>query len=299
MERRMGPIDAPEELGRRDVLKVMAAAAFALPVQATSQAVESCGPKHPGFRVFDATAYRGKPELARLGIRPLHIIGHQTIWPRGASPTTPPQPQLVQAEVDRLPDDDRPIVLDYEMFPQTGADDVVRGSIGQLDRIVSLYRRLAPRRGFGYFGVLPIPDYPRSQVRGSRAYRQWQRDNDRSAALERRLDFLFPCLYTRDPDRAEWLAMASASICEARRLSRKPIYPFLWPEYHDGNRLLGGTLIDAEFWALQLDTVYRLADGLVIWGGYNIQADRPRDWNERAPWWQVTRQFLGGIRDEL
>ena len=50
--------------------------------------------------------------------------------------------------------------------------------------------------------------------------------------------------------------------------------------------------IDADFWRLQLETVAEHADGVVIWGGWDFDHNRPARWDERVPWWQATRASL-------
>jgi hypothetical protein len=75
-------------------------------------------------------------------------------------------------------------------------------------------------------------------------------------------------------------------------MSTKPVYVFLWPEYHDSNAALRGTQIDAKYWRTQLETARKFADGIVIWGGYDLLKNRPRKWNEEDAWWKETRNFL-------
>ena len=111
------------------------------------------------------------------------------------------------------------------------------------------------------------------------------------ASLQGSVDMLFPPAYTNDRDRQAWVSSTEQHICEARRLSSKPVYVFLWPEYHEGSRYRGEYLT-GDYWRLQLETAYRLADGVVIFGGYDVQANRPRRWDPRAPWYPVTLEFI-------
>jgi hypothetical protein len=78
---------------------------------------------------------------------------------------------------------------------------------------------------------------------------------------------------------------ALAILREARQYG-KPVYAFLWPRYHDSNRFIGGQPISRKFWRKQLETVYRHADGVVIW-----DYDRSL-WREYMPWWLETKAFL-------
>jgi hypothetical protein len=50
-----------------------------------------------------------------------------------------------------------------------------------------------------------------------------------------------------------------------------------------------------DFWQMELDVARRYADGIVLWGGYDLQNDHPRDWDETAPWWQVTKLFMSRV----
>ena len=51
---------------------------------------ESCPrPAQRPFRIFDATAYVGRPDMSRYGIEPIHIID-RGLWPDGANQAGPP-----------------------------------------------------------------------------------------------------------------------------------------------------------------------------------------------------------------
>jgi hypothetical protein len=140
----------------------------------------------------------------------------------------------------------------------------------------------------GYYGVPPIRDYWRAlDPPNSQPYRAWQSANDQLQPLANAVDALFPSLYTFYDDQDGWTQYAIANLSEARRLARgKPVYAFIWPQFHNSNPVLGLKLIPGEFWALQLQTIAQHADGVVIWGGWQVL------WDENAEWWQATRQFL-------
>src|SRR5205814_1590172 len=94
-------------------------------------------------------------------------------------------------------------------------------------------------------------------------------------------------------DSQGWVKYAQANIAEARRIAGgRPVYPFIWPQYHISNGRLGSQYIDGKFWSLQLHTLYADADGLVLWGGWDFAAKRHASWDENAAWWLATKQFL-------
>jgi hypothetical protein len=114
--------------------------------------------------------------------------------------------------------------------------------------------------------------------------------NDREAPIARLEDILLPSVYTFYEDREGWVQYAIQQIQEARRYGgNKPVYVFLWQQYHASNQKLAGTYLPPEFWRLQLETARKYADGVVIWGEYDDT------WNETAPWWLETKSFLERI----
>ena len=97
-------------------------------------------------------------------------------------------------------------------------------------------------------------------------------------------------LVTREPGRLKiWEEQGLyAQIQEARRLSRgKPVYIFLWPQYHTSNQKLANTFLPGDYWRLELETAQKYADGAVIWCCSNSQS-----WEDNAAWWLATRSFL-------
>jgi hypothetical protein len=51
-----------------------------------------------------------------------------------------------------------------------------------------------------------------------------------------------------------------------------------------------GKYLPVDFWRCQLETLYKHADGVVIWGGYRC------DWQLNFPWWKETIKFLKKIQ---
>jgi hypothetical protein len=123
-------------------------------------------------------------------------------------------------------------------------------------------------------------------------YQSWREENDQLRSLAGAVDVLFPSLYTMYPDQAGWRKYAIAQIEEARRYGNgKPVYVFLWPQYHESNLILGGRYLPADYWLFELMTAKEYADGIVIWGGWSSD-NRPVEWDENAAWWKVTKEFM-------
>lgn len=251
-------------------------------------------PQKP-FMVFDATLYRDKPYLGLYDIHPLPILYEWRFWPGVSSPKSSPAvpPEDV---VRKLAGEHRgiaePLVIDIERWPIKGRTTDVQATVARFSSILAWVRHEIPSVRIGLYGTVPVPDYWRA-IRDPRSaeYRAWQQDNDRLEAIVSQVDALFPSIYTFYPDRQGWVAYAVAQIREAKRKANgKPVYAFLMPLYHESNRLLGAHPLDPDYWALQLNTVYEHADGVVIWGGWGPEGPEP--WDEQAPWWQATKRFL-------
>ncbi len=109
--------------------------------------------------------------------------------------------------------------------------------------------------------------------------------DDELRPLARKVDILFPSLYTYYDDVEGWRTYARITLEEARRFG-KPVYAFLWPEFHDSNEKLKGHYLPVDFWRMEMELCYELADGIVIWGGWQ------QTWDDHAPWWIETKAFL-------
>jgi hypothetical protein len=280
------------------MLTAAAAALLGLGSPSNQEIPAACAPRpaNAPFRVFNGMSFAGQPDLRRYGLEPIHIVD-RGIWRNEADRRAPPDPAKVRQLLASLPNDGAPVVLDIEDFDANNADPAVAAdAIRRLLVIQNAFSAANSGRRFGWYSLVPGRDYWRAiRGPGSQPYRAWQRENDRLGALERRVDLIFPSLYAFYNDPAGWETYAEAQICEARRLSRKLVYVFLWFEYHPSNQGTG-RFIPPDYWRRQLETVRRYADGAVIWGGYDLANSRARTWDPQAPWWRETMAFMGRLR---
>ena len=244
------------------------------------------------FVVFDGTLYKDKPSLDAYHVRSITVLYEARLFVANQSHAAMPSETIVRSLAYELRDSPEPVVLDIERWPLKGDGLTVQSTVGKFLAVLSWVKSEAPGVPFGVYGTVPVPDYWRA-IRDptSAEFQSWQQDNDRLEGISDRVDALFPSIYTFYTDRQGWRTYAIAQIAEAKRKAKgKPVYAFLWPQYHESNRLLGLRPLDPDYWELQLNTVYQHADGVVIWGGWG--ANGPDSWNEEAPWWQVTKRFM-------
>ncbi|MEQ1793394.1 MAG: hypothetical protein ABL970_04305 [Nitrospira sp.] len=249
-------------------------------------------PSQKPFMVFDATLYKNKPYLGIYNIHPLAIVYEWRFWSGAPSSQPLPAEHVVRMLAAEHRGVNEPLVIDIERWPLKGNAADVQSAVRRFSAILAWVKHEIPSVRIGLYGTVPLPDYWRA-IRDPRSldYRSWQQDNDRLEAIVTQVDALFPSLYTFYPDRQGWVIYATAQIREARRKANgKPVYAFLWPQYHESNLLLSHRPLDPEYWELQLKTVSDQADGVVIWGGWGDKG--PESWDEEAPWWQATKHFL-------
>jgi hypothetical protein len=242
------------------------------------------------FLVFDATLYQHKPDMGRYGIKPLRVIYAGEFWDRGQDRATLPSEQLVRRLAETA---GSRAVIDIEHWPTHAAtQDIVQASVEKYLTLLRWFHEAAPNLNVGYYGVVPIRDYWRAVTAPTSVeHRAWMAENTLLLPIAKEVDALYPSLYTFYVDRAGWVRHAESNLREAKRLADgKPVYAFLWPQYHESNRLLRGKFLPADYWKLELQTVKQHADGIVLWGGWGN--DGPAAWDEAAPWWTVTKEFL-------
>jgi hypothetical protein len=246
------------------------------------------------FIVFDGTLYTDKPDLSPYGIQPI-TIGYSakfgSEWFKQADRL--PNIDAVKALARDAQQRGQMIVLDIEHWPLKGSPDLIRNSLGKYLAVLEWIRNAAPGLSVGYYGAPPIRDYWRAiKDPSNQEHKTWMEENDQIRSLASAVDVYAPSLYTFYADQEGWRKYALAQIKEARRYGNgKPVYVFLWPQYHDSNRILGGHYLSADYWQFELEFAKRHADGIVIWGGWNLKSNRPDKWDENAAWWTVTKEF--------
>lgn len=250
------------------------------------------------FVVFDSTLYADKPDLTLYGIKPIAILyagqfGHE--WVKDV--TKLPDKASVQRLAREAGAKSRSVVIDIEHWPVKGDSDQVQESVSKYMTVLQWFKEAAPELLVGYYGVPPLRDYWRAiRPPTSKEWQSYSEDNDRLKPLARVVDLLFPSLYTFYTDQGGWVRYAYGQIAEARRCANgKPVYVFLWPQYHDSNRELKGTYLANDYWRLELETAKQYADGIILWGGWGNN-NRPAKWDEDAGWWKVTKEFMKTIQ---
>jgi hypothetical protein len=261
-------------LSREDRMRIRVVSLFAVTlalVTARPWNMAAAGGGH-SFLIYDNMFYRGKPNTARDGLVTSNILYENKIWPSKAGYGVLPSHAAFAALVRGYIANPGPLVIDIEDLPLKGPTDVARRNMQTLATLADWSREAAPGKVIGFYGTNTLSRVPLANLPLARE-------------LARHVDAFFPPMYTFDDDRAGWEKRAQETVAEARELDpQKPIYFYLWPQYHDGTPK-AFQYIDAEYWGFQLGTSYRHSSGIVLW------SRSKDDWNDSTGWWSATVQF--------
>lgn len=246
------------------------------------------------FHVFDGTLFLRKPNLAQWGVEPICVAYESEFFvPSRPVPDTPDEARTreVARRAARL---GQILVIDIEKWKldlRSTPPDIVRGNMQKAIQVIDWIRSEAPTVRVGMYAAMPIRELAAIAREDPQLVRKWHEANAFLMPLARAVDYVFPSVYTFSTfsnDRATWERYVLANIEEARQYG-KPVYAFVWMNYHTGNPAeVTGPQIDGVFWKRQLETIRAHADGVVIWGGYQ------EAWDPQAPWWHATLAFVGG-----
>ena len=179
------------------------------------------------------------------------------------------------------------VLIDHEdWFEATQAQRLATAS-----NFATLYRALKSRRpdlkfAFYGYGVKHNNTWPALGI-DSPDYQAWQRMSEDYAEMLAVVDALCPSLYFWYTEADDGLAFTKARspglfrgyLTDARRLldqygaPNRPVYPYIWWRKHDASKDL-----EDWIWRDMLETTLSLADGFVLWGGYQ------QTWNRGEAW---------------
>jgi hypothetical protein len=238
------------------------------------------------FPVFDALEHRGKPNLSRQGLVPMLSVAR--VW-RPGSPKDSVDEAGVLAALEQLPRGADTIYVDIENWPLLGVAENIRSQhVDNYLMTAKIIRRAKPHIRFGFYGIAPLFAYWPIVRQDKEQLAEWRVANQALRPLADWVDFVLPSLYTYYDNPAGWRQFASATLEEARQY-KKPVYPFLWYEYFDGNLLLRGKQVNLADWGDELKLCRERADGIVLWGGYQ------RNWSDSAGWWKTVLALMGDL----
>jgi hypothetical protein len=229
------------------------------------------------FTIYDKLPYLNKPQVIRDNGKPLWVIYEPALWPVGSDTTQLPDKTIVDGVINEMLKYNwrGPVVLDIEMWP-------VHTDTSYRDKLLTIMQWFKEGHSdwkIGNYAIAPARSHTEALLDvNSTSYKAWQAKNDAAKLIADASDILCPSLYVLYADKQRTLNYLVQNLAEAQRYSPlKPIYPFLWPKYHTGAQFVPLRQIDANFWYAILETVWRQADGCILWdlNDYRLETFSP------------------------
>jgi len=255
------------------------------------------------FPIFNATAFID-PEgaMPAAGLIKLPIVFEPQMdpdWAKASDRSGLPRESSVKRAVTLLTSGHKLACINLEVWPlaSDSSPQDLNETLIKLRTVARWAHQASPDLMIGYYGILPVNSYW-GAVRPESPEGKWRELANKSlATLAEDIDIVYPSLYTFYDDPEQWQQYALAQIAQARKLG-KPVYVFLWPQYHGSNKTLGLTEIPRDYWRKQLDVAYEHADGIVIWGGWDWKKNKPAWFKPEADWWRETLAFMQTISSQ-
>jgi hypothetical protein len=253
--------------------------------------------------VFNAIKYAGAPDLSAYGIEPINVIYESRL-------NDPPVSfskirRYSSAKVNRAAKSAMQhrgtlVVLDMETWGWN--DDAMQ----KYSKVIRDFRNVNPYSKIGMFGVMPTHGYLLYNAFSKskpNLVASWEKLQRVAAPVISEVDALTPSLYTMGPDAKAWAQEAKLMVQRARQEAHgKPVYVFVWPQYYAGSSGCKPGSINAQFlpaavWRNELETLYPIVDGVVIWSppwacsGDGRTVERPR-FSKDMPWFTETIKFM-------
>jgi len=249
------------------------------------------------FRIFDGTMYADKPNLGQYGIEYIKILYSNDFWDKGEKRRDVPAKEKIKRLADIYRDQEY-VVLDIEQWPTQGHKYrpwIMDESVEKYTYVLKAFKSTAPMVKAGLF-VLPVSNYSKSLAKkGSPLYDEWTKENKRFSSLAKLVDVAFVSSYTYEENWCNWKTSVEAKMQQLRSIYKGEVYLFLWPQYYDHSPApehLQLKFIPRDFWRFQLKTAKLMANGVVIWGGWDFKNGRSLKWDDSAEWWHETVEFI-------
>jgi hypothetical protein len=247
------------------------------------------------FTLFNAMHYENTPDLTSQSVHNFYLVYSSHLVspdPNKHLNILPNLDNIEQVASDYLNQPTIPVSLDIESWSY--ASSQLDTTISRFLQVIDAFKTVNSSSPLGFYGVVPNDAYTWNNIQptGGAKYIKWQNLNASLAPIANKVDIFFPSFYTFDDDSVSWRNLVTATLNEVRKYNRNiPVYAYLWPQYHDGTALQF-QFVDTSVWKYELEALYLLTDGIVIWSSNKDQFGNIISWDATMPWWQTTQAFV-------
>jgi hypothetical protein len=230
------------------------------------------------------------PALNTIGFQQLNLINETSLF-TSSTDESPDTSKVAALAVQAAAMTGVPACLDIEAWSYTNS--ALASTIDSFMTVIDVFKEHDPN-GLGFYGVVPNDAYNWTNIGplGSTNYLNWQQLNIALTPIAQQVAMFFPSFYTFDDDTDSWKDFVSATLSELHKYNvNKPVYAFLWPQYHDGTPDQY-QFIDTAVWRCELETLYPQVNGIVLWSSSKVLPGVSNVWDPTWPWWITTQAFM-------
>jgi len=265
----------------KSVGKIALCLLVALPMSNKGQAQKK-------FTIFNAIHYRNTPDLSSQSLHQLNLIYEAHLLDGNKQPS---EDSIRKAALKA--NNGAPVTLDIEAWSFESGD--IDETIRKYEQTIHTFKQANPNARIGFYAVVPqivIHKWRKMRYTENADYSKWLNTDLKLKPIADKVDLFFPACYTYTDDTVSWKESVIATIKEIKKYSAdKPIYAYVWPQYHGGFPK-AIQFVDPKVWKFELETLYNLTDGIVIWTSDKDVHKNTIYWDESMPWWQVTKTFI-------
>ncbi len=243
------------------------------------------------FKLFHQVRYNNTPSNLSPYLSPFKISNESVLL--NASDSTPNQ-AAIQSFALTCPAG-VPVCLDLETWPYY-PNAKLTSTINKFLTTIDYFKAVNMVSPIGFYGVAPKQAYEWSSidpVNNPGGYAFWKRISDSFARVAVKIDVFQPSFYAYESDTTSWRKMVDTTMAATKRYSKtKPVYAWIWPQYHQSARPNQLEFIDTAIWRYQLETLYKRTDGVIIWTSNKMPDGTTIYWDPNMLWWQVTKSFM-------
>ncbi len=252
-----------------------------------------------GFQIYNGMQFLNQPDL---GLAPVQLVnGFNEVDGRKS---------WGLEDVKKV--HDKMIVIDVETI---GVDSVyekdqnkLKANREKMITIVDMIREARPDMRLGFYGTVPVgtywspiqyrDQYP-SFAAGEALMQGWQQDNLALTEMARKVDVIFPSFYSYNNFTPETEYFIRTNMIEAKKYN-KPVMPFICPALGSSSGVFSPgskvTYMTYDQMTQHLKLLYELADGIVIWGGWEARPPSTNmvrvEWDAKAEWVRALKDFM-------
>lgn len=261
--------------------------------QGTGEVMESLSANLPTshkFIFFNLVRYKNTPANLMPYLYPIKIANEKMLL----NPDGSPNENAIKSFAYTC-GGNHPVTLDLETWPYSPGSALTQ-TIRDFITAVNDFKSVNNTSPVGFYGVPPKQAYQWKNidpVNNPSGYSTWLNVSNALEPVAEKTDLFQPSFYAYNPDTTAWRKMVDTTLAAIQRYNQnKPIYAYIWPQYHDNSVPYSLQFMDTAIWHFELEVLYDRTNGCIIWTSNKSSDGNIISWDPDMLWWQTTKSFM-------